>query len=201
MKILTELITLLHFITHNSVVIDTTQGLIQFHTWQWKPRMMSGKQDPTTIHQLVLIHDSITVPPLTAKTITAIVDHLSEWQTRGTLTPEGIFTESVSLLISHSMSTIIDKKSAVRITNTTEWPYSIKKYTQIAEISVVTSEQSKFIKPLDTPILSMIPESNPDLTIYLNKLLRTKKQTNSTEEHLMVSATHKLWPNWGSYLS
>ena len=73
------------------------------------------------------------------------------------------------------MSTIIDKRIAVRVTNTTESPYLIKKHTQIAEFSVVTPEQSKHIKPVDMAILSMIPQDVPDLTIYLNELLRTNR--------------------------
>ena len=56
------------------------------------------------------------------------------------------------------MSTIIDRKIAVRITNTTESPYTINKNTQIAEFSLVIPEQSKFIKPVDMAILSMISE-------------------------------------------
>ena len=84
--------------------------------------------------------------------------------------------------MSHSISTIFDKKTAVRITNTTESPFSIKENTQIAEFSVVTPEQSKFIRPVDAAILSMILEGDPDLTIYLNELLRTNKaeQQNNT---------------------
>ena len=61
------------------------------------------------------------------------------------------------------------------MTNTTETPYLIKKHTQIAEFSVVTPEQSKHIKPVDMAILSMVPQDDPDLTGYLNELLRTNK--------------------------
>ena len=158
---------------HNSVVIDNTHGLIHFPhlTMQAKKAAIETTAKP----QPVLIQDNTTVPPMKTKTITAFVDHPSEWQTTGTATPVGKFTEAASLLISHSISTIIDKKTAVRITNTTELPYSIKKNTQIAEVSVVNPEQSKFIRPVDTAILSMIPEGDPDLTTYLNELLRTSK--------------------------
>ena len=61
------------------------------------------------------------------------------------------------------------------MTNTTESPYLIKKHTQIAEISVITPEQSKHIKPVDMAILSMIPQDDPDLAAYLNELLGTNK--------------------------
>ena len=47
---------------------------------------------------------------------------------------------------------------------------------------IVTPEQSKHIKPVDMAILSMVPQGDPDLTAYLNELLRTNKpaQQNNT---------------------
>ena len=51
----------------------------------------------------------------------------------------------------------------------------MKKHTPITEFFVVTPEQSKHIKPVDMAILSMIPEGDPKLTAYLNKVLRTNK--------------------------
>ena len=73
------------------------------------------------------------------------------------------------------MSTKNDRKIAVRVTTTTESPYTINKNTQSAEFSIITPEQSKFIKPVDTAIFSMIPEGDPDLVTYLTELLRTNK--------------------------
>ena len=165
---------------HNSLVIDTTHGLIHFPhlTMQVKSASSQASAKP----QPVLIHDSITIPQMTTKTITAFVDHSSKWNTTGNVTPVEQFTEAASLIISHSMSTIIDRKIAVRVTKTTESPYTINKNTQIAELSVVTPEQSKFIKPVETAILSMIPEGDPNLVTYLTELFRTNNldQQNNT---------------------
>ena len=170
----------LHFMKHNRVVIDTTHGLIHFPhlTVQVKSTSSQTSAKP----QLVLIHDSITIPQPTTKTITTFVGHSSERKTTGTVTPVEKFTEAASLILSHSMSTIIDRKIAVRVTNTTESPYTINKNTQIVDFSVVTPEQSKIIKPVDMAILSMIPEGDPDLVTYLTELLRTNKpdQRNNT---------------------
>ena len=120
MKNLTGPIIGLHFMKHNSVVIDTTHGLIHFPhlTKQVKSALNHTSAKP----KVVLNHDSITIPQMTTKTITAFVDHLSEWNTTGTLIPVEKFTEAASLIISHSMSTIIHRKVAVRVTNTTESP-------------------------------------------------------------------------------
>ena len=180
MKNLTGPVIGLHFMKHNSVVIDTTHGLIHFPhlTMQVKSASSQASAKP----QPVLIHDSITIPQMTTKTITAFVDHVSEWHTTGTVTPVETLTEAASLIISHSMSTILDRKKAVSVTNTTESPYTINKNTQTAKFSVVSPEQSKFIKPVDMAVLSMIPEGDPDLVTYLTKVLRTKKpdQQNNT---------------------
>ena len=168
----------LHFMRHNSVVIDTTHSLIHFPhlTMQVKSALSQTSAKP----QAVLIHDSITIPQMTTKTITVFVDHVSERNTTGTVTPVEKFRETASLIISHSMSTITDSKIAVRVTKTTESPYTINKNTQIAEFSVVTPEQSKFIKPVDMAILSMIPEGDPDLITYLTELLRMNQQDQQT---------------------
>ena len=173
MKKLTGPIIGLHFMTNNSVVIDTTHGLIHFPHLRMQVKTTSS--ETTTKPQPVITEEALTTPPTTTKTITAFIDHHLKWNTTGTVTPLEKSTETASVLISHSMSTIIDKRIAVRVTNTTESPYLIKKHTQIAESSVVTPEQSKHIKPVDMSILSMIPQGDPDLTAYLNELLRTNK--------------------------
>ena len=70
---------------HNSVIIDTTHGLIHFPhlTMQVKSALTQTSAKP----QAVLIHDSITIPQQTTKTITAFVDHVPECNTTGTVTP------------------------------------------------------------------------------------------------------------------
>ena len=111
MKKLTGPIIGLHFMRNNSVVIDPTHGLIHF---------------PHLTMQPVITDEALTIPPTTTKTITAFIDHPSKWNITVTVTPLEKFTETSSLLISHSMSTIIDKRIAVRVTNTTVSPYHIK---------------------------------------------------------------------------
>ena len=164
MKKVTGPIVGLQFMRNNSVVIDTTHSLIHFShsTMQVK----TASSETTTKPQPVITDDALTIPPKTTKTITVFVDHPSKWKTTGTLTPLEKFTETASSLISHSISIIIDMTIAVRVTNTTESPYLIKKHTQTAEFSVVTPEQSKHIKPVDMATLSMIPPSDAGLTAY-----------------------------------
>ena len=116
---------------HNNVVIDTTRGRIdtthgRIHFPHLTMQVKSALSQTSVKPQAVIIHDNTTIPQMTTKTITAFVDHNSEWNTTGTVTPVEKFTETASLIKSHSMSTINDKKIAVRVTNTTESPYTIQ---------------------------------------------------------------------------
>ena len=58
----------------------------------------------------------------------------------------------------------------------------MKRYAQVAEVSVVTPELSNLNKSVGTAILTMIPERGPDLTTCLKGLIRTNKPLiNATE--------------------
>ena len=170
----------LHFMRNNSAVIDTTHGLKHFPHLTMQVKMTSS--ETTTKPKPVITDDTLTIPRTTTETIRAFVDHPSKWNTTGTVTSLEEFTERASLLISNSVSTITDKRIAVRVTNTTEIPSLIKKQTQVAEFSVVTTQQSKHIKSVDMAILSMIPQGDPDLTAFLNEIRRTNEpeQQNNT---------------------
>ena len=165
MKKVTGSIIGIHFMRNNSVVLDTTDGLIHFpHLMRVKTASNQNKFKTP----LILTENALTIPPRTTETLTAFVDHSSEENTAYPMMSMDKFTETASLLISHSMSTINDKRVAVRVTNTTESVFPIRKNTQIAEFSEVTPEQSKYIKPVDMAILSMIPPDDLDLTTDLN---------------------------------
>ena len=98
MKKLTGPMIWLPFMRNNSLVLDTTHGLIHFPylTIQFK----TASNEATAKPQPVITDNAKTIPPRTTKTTTAFVDHPSEWKTTGTVTPLEKFTETASLLIS-----------------------------------------------------------------------------------------------------
>ena len=64
-KILTGPFIGLHFMRHNSVVIDTTHDLVHFPHLTMQVKSASGGTSAKP--HAVLIHDSETVPPMTTK--------------------------------------------------------------------------------------------------------------------------------------
>ena len=72
---------------YNSVVSDTTHGSIFFP--HLKTQVKSAASEINAKPQAVLVQDSITVQPMTTKTIAAFVDYPSEWHAAGTVAPPG----------------------------------------------------------------------------------------------------------------
>ena len=67
MKKLTGPIIVLHFMRNNSVVIDTTHGLIHFPHLTMQVKTASS-ETPTKL-QPVITDETLTMPPTTTKTI------------------------------------------------------------------------------------------------------------------------------------
>ena len=66
---------------HNSVATDITHGLIHFP--HLKRQVKNAVTEATAKPQPVLAHDGTTIPPMTTKTIRALVNHPLEWHTTG----------------------------------------------------------------------------------------------------------------------
>ena len=98
----------LHFMRLISLVIDNTHD--HHHFLHLTIQVQSAAREMSAKFQAVFLHDIIAVPLMTTTTITAFVDHSSEMNTIGTVTPVGRITEAARLLISFSMSTTFDKK-------------------------------------------------------------------------------------------
>ena len=67
MKKMTRPIIALHFLRTNSVVIDTTHGLVQFSHLKMQVKTASSKTDAK--HQPVFTDEALTISPRTGKTL------------------------------------------------------------------------------------------------------------------------------------
>ena len=174
MRNLTGLFIGLHFMRYNSVILDIPHALLQFPHLSMQAK--TADEGKTVKPQAVMTPEDKTIPPMTTKAINAHANYTSQFKTTGIITPIEQYTEGATLLISHSMSTVTNKEVPIRVTNTSESPDTLKKNTQIAHFAVLTPEQSKFIKPVDTAVLQMLPSDDLDLTTYLNELLKSNKK-------------------------
>ena len=72
---------------HNSLVIDSKHCLIHFPHLTVKVKSATLGTRMSSKTQIVFSYGDLTVLPMTTNTLTAFVDHPSEWQTTGPVTP------------------------------------------------------------------------------------------------------------------
>ena len=127
----------------------------------------------------------LTIPPETTQTITAYTDISSTIDTTGVINPATNHCSGDPLVVASSISTASNRIIDVRVTNTTPTPYTIKKNTTVAEFEIMSPEEAKELKPLNTAALKVLTEDHSeDAIIYINELLKTSDKP---------SGNHNFW--------
>ena len=186
-KRLTVPILGLTFLKNNSAILDVSQGLLHFPHLTY-----SIETDEYTRNRKlykVQIKNPLTIPPETTQTITGSTDIPSNVDTTGVINP---------LVVASSISTASNRKIDIRVTNTTPTPYTIKRNTTIAEFKILSPEEAKELKPLNTAALKLLAEDDSeDAMIYINELLKTPEKPSHnqnfwfpTPDHPGDAATH-----------
>ena len=179
-KRLTGPILGLIFLKNNSAILDVSQGLLHFPHLTY-----SIETDEYTRNRKlykVQVKNPLTIPPETTQTITAYVDTSSTIDTTGVINPATNHCSADPLVVASSISTASNQKIDVRVTNTTPTPYTIKKYTTIAEFKIISPEEAKELKPLNTAALNVLTEDDSeDAIVYINELLKTSDKPSNNQ--------------------
>ena len=107
------------------MVFDNKHDLVDFPHLTKQIKSATSKRNAKP--QSLFPDGSPTKTTKTTKTVTAFVDHPLKWHTTVSVTPTDKFTQTVSVLVSHSVVSINDNCAAVRVSNTTASPYTFKK--------------------------------------------------------------------------
>ena len=179
-KRLTGPILGLTFLKNNSAILDVSQGLLHFPHLTY-----SIETDEYTRNRKmykVQVKNPITIPPEATQTITAYTDITSTIGTTGVINPATNHCSGDPLVVASSISTASNRKIEVRVTNTTPTPYTIKKNTTVAEFKIMSPEEAKELKPLNTAALKVLTEDDSeDAILYINELLKTSDQPSQSQ--------------------
>ena len=162
----------LTFLKNNSAILDVSQGLLHF------PHLTYSIATDENIRnrKLYTVHTKtpITIPPETTQTITVHTDVSSNIDTTGVINPAINHCSGNTLVVAGSISTAAGRKLDIRLTNTAHTPYTIKKNTTVAEFKIMSPEDAKELKRLNTAALQVLTEDDSeDAVIYINELLNT----------------------------
>ena len=129
----------------------------------------------TTQTMQVRTKERQTIPPQQASTINAIVITNAEHTMTGTIQPLPQFDENAQIIIAPVITSTNAKKVKIRAINTTENPYTMPINTKVAEMQILTAENTKHIRPIDVAALKIL-EDHDDAVAYVQELMKTDDQ-------------------------
>ena len=163
----------LTYLKNNSAMLDVSQGLLHFPHFTYS----IATDENTRNRKLYRVHTKtlITKPPETTQTITVHTDVSSNIVPTGVINPAINHCSGNTLVVASSISTAVDRKLDIRVTNTAHTPYTIKKNTTVAEFKIMSPKEAKELKPLNTEALKVLTEDDSeDAIIYVNERLKTE---------------------------
>ena len=102
----------------------------------------------------------------------------------GIIQPSPILENNEDLLISPAFSSTQNNKHLVQIRNFLDHPFTLKKRTHIANFSILTPEQLKYIRPVNpNSVRHFLNNSQDDAIHYINSLLKTSKTDKVNETY------------------
>ena len=142
------------FLRKHSAILDTAQGTIPKIqiTSASTDEMQKCNSKPTTIKT----KGKHTIPAQAVRIIHTSVTVSNDHPITGTVQPLPLFDETAKLIVSPVTRTARDKRVAIKIANTTDFPYTKNPHTKLAELKLLKLEETKSIRPVDkaAPIVS-----------------------------------------------
>ena len=161
------------FMRNHQAVLDTANGTITFPHIEMTLAMKDEMKKFIPQTMQVRTNETQTTPSQQASTINAIVITIAEHTITGIIQPLPQFDENAQIIIAPAITSINAKRVKIRAINTTENPYTIPINMKVAEMQILTPEDTKHIRPIDVAALTVL-EDHDDAVAYVPELMKTE---------------------------
>ena len=170
----------LAFLRKHAAIIDTAQGTIDFPKIQITMALTDEMQSQTNHSKNgSQTHDPSTIHPYHLR----IPPASNENPIIGTIQPLPQFDESSKLMVAPAITTARGKKVAIKVANTTDFPYTIAADTKISKLQILKPEETKMIPPVDIAALNLLTE-HEDVVTFINVLMQVERPDDKEEKFL-----------------
>ena len=163
----------LAFLRKHAAILDTAQGTIDFTKIQITMALTDEMQKCNPKPIMIETEFKHTIPAHATRIIYASIPVSTEHPITGTIQPLPQFDECSKLMVAPAITTARDKNVAIKITNTTDFPYTIATDTKIAELQFLKPEETKMIRPVNIAALNLLTELD-DVVTYINELMQVE---------------------------
>ena len=103
----------------------------------------------TNVMEPITTRDDITIPPNDRHMVSMHSQMYEDSNVTGILQPSNDLTEDGDIAFCAALVTLTHGQVTIHVNNFTDQPYTLKRGSHVANFSVLTPEQMKYVKPID----------------------------------------------------
>ena len=181
MEHLTGPIIGLMFLQRNHTVVDMRQGILNFPFFSMQLKTADHKY--SNVLEPILNPIEITFPPNDKVLIRTNSLLYPEIDVTGILQPSDLLHEEGDTTFCPALVTLNDGNIMIPVNNFTDHPYKLKKGRHIANFSVMTPEQMKYVKPVDpASTWHLLQNDQEQAAHYVSSLTKTNRNPQNSED-------------------
>ena len=182
MENLTGPIIGLMFLQRNHTVLDMRQGILNFPFFSMQLKTADHKYSNAL--EPILNPAEITIPPNDRVLIRTNSLLCPENDVTGILQPSDLLHEEGDITFCPALVTLNNGSISIPVNNSTDHPYKLKKGLHIANFSVMTPEQMKYVKPIDPASTWHLLQNDQEQAVhYVSSLIKTNRNPQNSENY------------------
>ena len=170
------------FIQRNSTILDMRQGILNFLFFS-----MQLKNEDRTYPNVIepILNPVETILQRGKRTTIWLKSQIyTDNELTGILQPSPFLENDEDLLICPALSSTQNNKHLLQISNFLDHPYTLKKGTHVANFSILTPEQTKHIRSVNSiSVRHLLNIDHDDAIHYMKRLLKTSKTDEVSETY------------------
>ena len=172
----------LSFLQRNNTILDMRQGVLNFPFFLMQLKTADHKY--TNVLEPICIRDDVTMPPNDRHSVLMASQLYENTTVTGILQRSNNLTDDSDTAVCAALVTLTNGQVLVHLNNFTDSPYTLKRGTQVANFTVLTPEQMKYVKPIDPVTTWHLLQDNPEnAAYYASSLIKSTKPEDFKENY------------------
>ena len=182
MEKLTSPLIGLSFLQRNNTILDMKQGVLNFPFFSMQLKTADHKY--TNVMEPIYIREDVTIPPNGRQSVLMASQLYENTTVTGIIQPSNNLTDYGDIAFCAALVTLINGQVSFHLNNFTDSTYTLKGGTQVANFTVLTPEQMKYVKPIDLVTTWHLLQDNPEnAAYYASSLIKSPKPEDSKDNY------------------
>ena len=182
MEKLTSPLIGLSFLQRKNTILDMREGVLNFPFFSMQLKTADHKY--TNVMEPICAWEDITIPPNDRHMVSMCSQMYEDTSVTGILQPSTDFAEDGDITFCAALVTLTQGQVSIHVNNFADQPYTLKRGSHIANFSVLTPEQLKYVKPIDPVTTWHLLQDNPEnAAYYASSLIKSPKAEDTTKNY------------------